>query len=123
MKIDKFNTDREAVAEIAVRIRNLRLNDSTRQMSQSELAERAGISRSTVARFEQKGEISLLPLIAILRAMGLLSKLNNLVPEEVAISPIEMSKKQKKKPVQRIRPSTSFENTGTFPKITGFKGL
>ncbi len=102
MEIDNFNTDQEVVAEIAVRIRNLRLNDSTNQMSQQQLAKRAGISRSTVARFEQKGEISLMPLIAILRVMKLLPNINQLVPENVAISPMQVSK-MKSKAVNRQR--------------------
>jgi transcriptional regulator with XRE-family HTH domain len=104
MEIDNFNTDQEVVAEIAVRIRNLRLNNSTNQMSQQELAKCAGISRSTVARFEQKGEISLMPLIAILRVMKLLPNINQLVPENIALSPMQVSKMKSKKVIrQRIR--------------------
>ncbi|AYQ56971.1 helix-turn-helix domain-containing protein [Bathymodiolus thermophilus thioautotrophic gill symbiont] len=104
MNVNNFKTDQEIVAEIATRIRNLRLNDPAHQMSQSELAQRAGISRSTVARFEQKGEISLLPLIAILRVMGLLSNFDHLVPKEVVISPMQVSRMQAKKTSrQRVR--------------------
>jgi transcriptional regulator with XRE-family HTH domain len=104
MEIDNFNTDQEVVAEIAARIRNLRLNDSTNQMSQQALAKRAGISRSTVARFEQKGEISLMPLIAILRVMKLLPNINQLVPENIALSPMQISKMKSKNVIrQRIR--------------------
>ncbi len=104
MEIDNFNTDQEVVAEIASRIRNLRLNDPVSQMSQNELAKRAGISRSTVARFEQKGEISLMPLIAILRVMKLLPNINQLVPKNIALSPMQVSKmKSKSATKQRIR--------------------
>lgn len=104
MKIDNFNTDQEVVAEIASRIRNLRLNDPTSQMSQNDLATRAGISRSTVARFEQKGEISLMPLIAILRVMKLLPNINQLVPENISLSPMQVSKlKSKSVTRQRVR--------------------
>ena len=104
MEIDNFNTDQEVVAEIAAKIRNLRLNDPASQMSQNELATRAGISRSTVARFEQKGEISLMPLIAILRVMKLLPNINQLVPENIALSPMQVSKmKSKNTTRQRIR--------------------
>ncbi|MBL7005181.1 MAG: helix-turn-helix domain-containing protein [Gammaproteobacteria bacterium] len=104
MEIDNFNTDQEVVAEIAVRIRNLRLNDLANQMSQNELAIRAGISRSTVARFEQKGEISLMPLIAILRVMKLLPNINQLVPENIALSPMQVSKMESKNTKrQRVR--------------------
>ena len=104
MEIDNFNTDQEVVAEIAAKIRNLRLNDPASQMSQNELATRAGISRSTVARFEQKGEISLMPLIAILRVMKLLPNINQLVPENIALSPMQVSQMESKKTTrQRIR--------------------
>ncbi|MBT3446657.1 MAG: helix-turn-helix transcriptional regulator [Candidatus Thioglobus sp.] len=104
MKINTFNTDQEVVAEIASRIRNLRLNDPANRMSQNELAECAGISRSTVARFEQRGEISLMPLIAILRAMKLLPNINQLAPEEVVLSPMQTSKmKSKNITRQRVR--------------------
>lgn len=104
MEIDNFNTDQEVVAEIAAKIRNLRLNDPASQMSQNELATRAGISRSTVARFEQKGEISLMPLIAILRVMKLLPNINQLVPENIALSPMQVSKMESKNTKrQRIR--------------------
>ena len=102
MEIDTFNTDQEVVGEIAARIRNLRLNDPVNQMSQQELAKRAGISRSTVARFEQKGEISLMSLIAILRVMRLLPNINQLMPENIAISPMQVSK-MKSKTVNRQR--------------------
>ena len=104
MEIDNFNTDQEVVAEIATRVRNLRLNDPISQITQNELAARAGISRSTVARFEQKGEISLMPLIAILRVMKLLPNLNQLVPENIALSPMQVSKmKSKNATRQRVR--------------------
>jgi len=104
MNVDNFNTDQEVVAEIASRLRNLRLNDPERQMSQQQLADRAGVSKSTVARFEQKGEISLMPLIAILRVMRLLSNINQLVPENIALSPMQVSKmKSKNTKRQRVR--------------------
>jgi len=104
MNVDNFNTDQEVVSEIASRIRNLRLNDPVSQMSQNELAKRAGISRSTVARFEQKGEISLMSLIAILRAMKLLSNINQLVSENITLSPMQVSKmKSKNTKRQRVR--------------------
>ena len=104
MNVDNFNTDQEIIAEIASRLRNLRLNDPERQMSQQQLADRAGISKSTVARFEQKGEISLIPLIAILRVMKLLPNINQLVPENIALSPMQVSKlKSKSITRQRIR--------------------
>ena len=80
------------------------MNDPISQITQNELAARAGISRSTVARFEQKGEISLMPLIAILRVMKLLPNLNQLVPENIALSPMQVSKmKSKNTTRQRVR--------------------
>jgi len=54
--------------------------------------------------FEQRGEISLMPLIAILRAMKLLPNINQLAPEEVVLSPMQTSKmKSKNITRQRVR--------------------
>ncbi len=104
VNIDNFVSDTEAIRELARRIRYLRLNDPTRRMSQSDLAQRAGISRSTVARFEQKGELSLPALIGILRALELFSNLDQLVPEQLPISPMAVSRAESKhKPRQRVR--------------------
>lgn len=102
MNITTFNTDQEAVEELARRIRNLRLNDPGRRMSQQDLADKAGIARSTVARFEQKGEISLMSLIAIMRVMKLFDNLNLVAPEKVPLSPIAIAKEGVKKR-QRVR--------------------
>ena len=71
------------------------------EMTQSELAEKSGVSMGTIVRVEQGNPISTLLLISILRTMGLLENLEVLLPE-LSISPLQMRKLQGKK-VQRIR--------------------
>ncbi len=71
------------------------------EMTQSELAEKSGVSMGTIVRVEQGNPISTLLLISILRTMGLLENLEVLLPE-LSISPLQMRKMQGKK-VQRIR--------------------
>lgn len=71
------------------------------EMTQSELAEKSGVSMGTIVRVEQGNPVSTLLLISILRTMGLLENLEVLLPE-LSISPLQMRKMQGKK-VQRIR--------------------
>lgn len=80
------------------RIRDYRMR---MEMTQSELAEKSGVSMGTIVRVEQGNPISTLLLISILRTMGLLENLEVLLPE-LSISPLQMRKLQGKK-VQRIR--------------------
>jgi len=59
------------VAESVVAWRKLR------GLTQAQLADRAGIARATLARFEQgEGGISLDSLLRVLRALGILENLN-----------------------------------------------
>ena len=80
------------------RIRDYRMR---MEMTQSELAEKSGVSMGTIVRVEQGNPISTLLLISILRTIGLLENLEVLLPE-LSISPLQMRKLQGKK-VQRIR--------------------
>jgi transcriptional regulator with XRE-family HTH domain len=71
------------------------------EMTQSELADKSGISMGTVVRIEQGKAVSTLLLITLLRTLGVLENLDTLLPE-LGISPIQMRKMQGRK-VQRIR--------------------
>jgi transcriptional regulator with XRE-family HTH domain len=85
MKITNILTDEAALGEIAHRVQRARLD---RQMTQAELAAAAGVARPTIERFEAAGVAQLATLVRILRALGLLERLDVLLPE-TTIRPIE----------------------------------
>lgn len=66
------------------RLRALR---KSRGLTQTELAERAGLSRPTVSTLERGNDVSLDTFLSVLRALDLLDALNVTVPQP-AISPI-----------------------------------
>lgn len=80
------------------RIRDYRIR---MEMTQTELAERSGVSLGTVVRVEQGKPISTLLLISLLRTLGLLENLEALLPA-LSISPILLRKLQGKN-TQRVR--------------------
>ena len=87
-----------AIAEtLGQRLKQARLN---RDLTQIEVAERAGVSRKAVLNAE-KGKAQLEVLVAILQALDLTTQLDNLLPPQPP-SPIQLAKLQGK---QRQRAS------------------
>lgn len=74
----------------------------SKNITQADLAARAGISRRTVTRMENGEGVSLETFIRVLRALGLAENLATLVPEQT-VSPIE--RVNRSKPNARIRAS------------------
>lgn len=74
-----------------------------RGLTQAQLADRAGIARATLARFEQgNGGIGLESLLRILRALGILDNLSNaLDPYESDVGRLRSSERLP----QRVRPT------------------
>ena len=89
-------TDIAIASELGKRIKSTRLR---KNFTQTEVAERAGISVFTISQMENGKNTSLSSLIAVLRVLKLLENINDLAPE-VIVSPIELLKNNKKK---RIR--------------------
>lgn len=80
-------SDRQIHDELCDRLKAARLEIN---ITQAELAERAGVSLITVKRAESgKGNITLMTLIAILRALGRLDQLDNFMPPP-ALSPLQL---------------------------------
>ncbi|MEN8253983.1 MAG: helix-turn-helix transcriptional regulator [Verrucomicrobiota bacterium] len=71
-----LKTDAELLAGLAEKCRELRLRQN---MSQQEVAERAGIALRTYRRFEQEGPISLERFVAVVRALNRLDELEGLL--------------------------------------------
>ena len=91
MQITSLMTDAAVLAEIGGRIERLRL---ARNITQHELAREAGISRRTLVRLEQGEErVGAATLLRVLRALGLLERLEQLVPDALP-SPIERLRSQ-----------------------------
>ncbi len=84
-------TDKGIEAEIGRRIRTLRLR---RNLTQQEVAEEAVLSLNTIKALEA-GKGKLASLIAVLRELGALEELDNLIPE-TSISPLQLAKQQGK---------------------------
>ncbi len=98
-------SDPAVLAKIGARIKETRIR---KRMTQEELAEQAGVSPLTVANTENGRSVTMTVFISILRALGLLENLENVVPE-MKISPIQLKKLQGKK-VYRVRKLKSGNN-------------
>lgn len=88
MKISDLSSDRLVQTELGNRVARQRLN---RDISQDDLAEEAGISKRTLVRLEGGKPVNTTSLIRTLRALGLLARLDSLLPPD-AISPIQRAK-------------------------------
>jgi transcriptional regulator with XRE-family HTH domain len=85
MPITNQTTDATVIEELGRRLERTRLD---RNLTQEQLAAEAGVSRQTVVRLESGGVVKLPALVRVLRAMGMLDRLEALVPQPVP-SPIE----------------------------------
>ena len=80
--------DLAILREIAARLKRRRLNLN---ITQQELADRAGISRNTVSYIEQGEPFGMLTFIQLLRALDALDSIDSLLPPP-GISPIQLAK-------------------------------
>jgi len=93
-----FKTDTEIALDLAEWAAKQRLSQN---LTQQDVYDRADIASSTYKRFEQTGEISLLRFIAILRAIGRLDVVEQILNIQPQVSP--MQRLMGKKPVLRKR--------------------
>ena len=77
MQIDPSLTDTTILTELGQRLQRQRLNLN---ISQAALAKEAGVSTPTVQRLEAGSSVQLGSLLRVLRALGLLERLEGLVP-------------------------------------------
>ncbi|QDU86502.1 anaerobic benzoate catabolism transcriptional regulator [Planctomycetes bacterium Pla163] len=78
-------TDDAALARLGERLARQRRR---LDLTQAELAHEAGVSKRTVERLESGGSTQLLNFVRVLRALGLLGRLDGLVPDPEP-SPLE----------------------------------
>lgn len=93
------------LVKIGSRIKETRIRQNK---TQAELAITAGITPLTVANIEKGKSVSTMILINVLRELGLLENLENLIPE-AKISPLQLKKMQGKKRyrVRRLKPKNN----------------
>lgn len=85
--------DPEIVNEICQAVKQMRIN---KNISQQQIADIAGLDRTTISRMESGRAVNLLTLVTVLRALDKLDILNVFKPEQV-ISPIKLLKEEEKK--------------------------
>lgn len=96
--IDYFMTNEALLQYVGKQMRQMRMNA---QLSQQQLADRAGVSRSTITQVENGKGIKLEPMVAMLRVLNKLELLNSFETQAMT-SPLLLAKKEGKTP-QRIR--------------------
>ena len=77
MQITDLLTDDGILEELGERLARSRID---RQLTQAQLAEQAGIGKRTVERMEAGSSAQLASLIRVLRVLGLLTQLDQLLP-------------------------------------------
>ena len=81
-------SDQALLVELGGRIQRARLN---RNLTQPELAQRAGVSRRALQKLEAGGATTLSTFIRALRALGMLEQLDAFLPAP-GQSPIQLAK-------------------------------
>lgn len=89
MSIDHL-TDREIAERLARSLRAWRVNPRGAGMTQAELSRRSGVGVTPLKRFEKTGGTTLSSLVGIFRGLGLLDKLEDLVPDPDSPGPLEL---------------------------------
>lgn len=90
-----FSGNAEVCREIGVRLRAQRL---AKNLQQNELAEKAGVSKLTILNLENKGTVTLLSFIQIVRALGLIDELADLFKlQTTSIAMMELAEAGKKR--------------------------
>jgi transcriptional regulator with XRE-family HTH domain len=103
-------SDRAILKEVGRRLRRRRLD---KNLSQQRLADRAGLSRTTVSDLERGAPAGVLTLIQVLRALGGLRELDAFLPES-GLSPLELARMK-----GRERQRASRRPTGDDDRLTG----
>ena len=102
MDFDNFTNDAAILAEIGLRVARRRIEQG---LTQSDLAEQAGIGKRTLERLEAGESVQLTNFLQVMRVLQLLDGLESLLPES-GPRPMELLKhhgKQRKRASARQR--------------------
>jgi transcriptional regulator with XRE-family HTH domain len=93
MQLDEIMTDATVLAELGRRLARHRLE---RNWTQAEIAAEAGVGQATVQRAERGDSIQMTSMIKLLRALGLLTGLDDAVPESIDLPIAQLEREQRK---------------------------
>jgi transcriptional regulator with XRE-family HTH domain len=93
MQLDVLLTDDAVLAELGRRLERHRLQ---RNWTQAELANEAGIGRATLQRLERGQSVQSISLVKVLRTLGLLSALDDALPESIELPIVELERQQRR---------------------------
>jgi hypothetical protein len=108
-------TDSEIALRLAKAIRAWRQAPEGAAMTQAALGQQSGVGTTSLKRFEKTGAITLRNLIAILRALGLVDRLEDLVPKPDSPGPLailEAERAQRQRQRAPRRPAARAKRTG-----------
>lgn len=106
-------TNTEISLRLAQAIRAWRVSPEGAGISQADLARQAGIGLTPLKRFEKTGAITLLNLVALLRALDLLGGLETLIPEPGAPGPLALLEAERKKVRRERAPRTTAKRSSS----------
>jgi hypothetical protein len=102
-----YHLSNTEVAETLARaLRAWRVSADGAAMSQVDLAAKSGMGLTPLKRFEKTGAITLRNLIALLRALNLLDRLETLIPAPDAPGPLALLEAEKKRIRRKRAPRT-----------------
>ncbi len=105
-------SDQAILEDIGARLKRRRLD---RNLTQQEVADQAGLTRTTIGEFERGASSSTLTLVRILRALGALEELETFLPD-AGLSPLQLAKLQGRQRQRASRKQSSDEPEGEDPQ-------
>ena len=108
MLIDDLASNDAIAIELGARLRDARID---LLLTQDDLAKRAGVSKRTIANAERGTDLTRGSLMSILRALGLLSRMELLVSAREA-RPSDLAKQAR--PRQRVRTPKAAKRDSTW---------
>jgi transcriptional regulator with XRE-family HTH domain len=104
MKIHGTENNLYILKEFGKRIQDVRIS---MRITQKELAERSGVSASTMERIEKGENVKIENILNVLRALSLLANFDVLVPEQEIVPTIVIERRVKR---QRVRHKKANED-------------